>query len=132
MPARIVWQAQARDDLVTTNVINQLILTSTAKQKLKKKKYSKGKWREDLLDEFISHIETLYELTIPLTKIKKTKKFDPEDVFDEKIPKIQRIKLAFVLWRKLIVGLSFAGIWNISKSARLSSFQKGGSAVRGI
>lgn len=130
--ARIVWQAQTRDDIVIANIIDQLIRTSTAKQHLVKSFFSKSRWHEPYFDEFISHLITLYDISEPLITLGQSHRRIYEDFLKEEPSKIKLVEPSIKLYTELLKELKKAGIWSIRKSPKIDDSRLGGHAVRGI
>lgn len=134
MGSNLVWQAQSRDDIVVSNIIEQLIKTSASKQILVKQFLSTGIWAKQFVDEFFSHLNSLYELSIPIVKLADAKDTS-KNVFDfftgnEEITN-SKIKLSFELYNNLITGFKGSGIWNVRKEAHFKHDVKGFKSVRG-
>jgi len=134
MGSNLVWQAQSRDDIVVSNIIEQLIRTSASKQILVNKFILKGIWLRPLISEFFSHLSALYELSKPIVKLAENKD-TYLDIFDfftgnEEI-KDNKVKLSFELYNNIISGLKTSGIWNVRKEAHFKHDVKGFKSVRG-
>ena len=86
---------------------------------------------EQYFDEFLSHLNALYDLVKPIAPLQE--KYDNSQlVFDESIDSKKRVRPALELYSNILTALKFAGIWNVRKNVGFNRKTKGEFSVRGI
>lgn len=129
--SKLVWEARTRDDIVTYNVINQIMRTTSAKHNLIDDYLTTGSYAANLFNNFVAHLSSLHGLAVPLMSPLPKEEDICEKLINARVDIRKKVKPALRLYVTLLAKLQDAGIWNLTRQPALKKIDKGANTARG-